>query len=396
MLRTVEDCLEALAGLANKNYDLNIETNEYTIMNSIARQTFRGTALTDRQYTLAKEKLQKYFPQFTDVGLEGAELAVESLRQPLRNIDRSKYIKIVDFPEGIDIEETNSKFIAVRFPFKKTDIMLINEISNTDKGYYHNKGSHIHYFELSEYNLLRIGDKFFNKNFEIDEILKERYTKIKQIESTPKEYLPYVEAGKVINIKENLCKIIEQETNNDLLKIYDRRWRYCIEHINIKISDSSLKEKIVNRSDIAYQSKPSIETIDQILYALYTLDRFPMVVAIENKDCENQLYQVINSFRDLIDASEQSVLFREDDTDSGFNQLIKDRKLNNWVDKNTKVVYINNNKIPKLLLETEWKPNCAFVFNSNNNRSVQMYIKNNCDLIVQREETTSPFARMYL
>ena len=396
MLDTIEDCLEILAGLKYTENKFEIEKEDFTIMNSIARQVFRGTALTDRQYNLVKEKLQKYFYQFDNARLEGAEVAVESLRKPLRQIDRSRYIKVVDVPDSISFEETSNKFVAVRFPFKKTDIMLINEISNSNKGYYHNKGTHIHYFELTEHNLLRIGDRFFNKDFEIDILLKERYSQIKQIQSSPKKYLPYVDDGNIFNIKESISAIIKQETNNNLLKIYDRRWRYCLEHINIKVTNNSLEEKIANRSNVDYQSKPSVEGIDQILYALYNLDRYPMIVVIENNDCENQLYEVINFFRALIDPSEQSVLFREENNDSGFNQLIKDRKLNNWVDKNTKVVYISNNKIPKILLETEWKPNCAFTFNSNNNKNVQMYIKNNCDLIVQREETTSPFARMYI
>ena len=75
--------------------------------------------------------------------------------------------------------------------------------------------------------------------------------------------------------------------------------------------------------------------------------------------------------------------------------MIKQRNLNNWVDKNTKIVYINNNKLPKVLLETEWKPNCTFSYNSNNNKNVQFYIRNVSDLVVYREETISPFVRMY-
>ena len=394
MIHTIEDALEILAGLKG-NYDLKIEKEEFTIMNSIARQVFRGTALTDRQYALIKEKLQKYIPQFEQAGLETILISLEELRQPLRQIDRSKWIKIVDYPEDIvyDADES-SKYIAIRFPFKKSDVMLINDISKPN-GYHHNKGSHIHYFALNEEYLFQIGDKFFNKDFEIDEILKEKYQQIKQIKDNANKYLPFVKDNKIHNISEKLEKIIQEETDNDLLKIYDRRFRYCLDHINIEVTGNSLEEIIASRSSIHYQSKPSEQLIDSVLHALYNLDRFPMLVVLDNKDCESQLYEVVQFFRDLVPAEQQSVLFREEEADSGFNQLIKQRNLNNWVDKNTKIVYINNNKLPKVLLETEWKPNCTFSYNSNNNKNVQFYIRNVSDLVVYREETISPFVRMY-
>ena len=390
---TIEDLLEILAGLQGES-KMHIETNDATIMHSIARQSFKGTALTDRQFALMKEKLQTYRNQFTELDYD-FDTAVDTLRQPLRHIDRSKYIKIVDFPDDI-VYETNSseKFIAVRFPFKKLDILLINEISTTDS-YYHKKGTHIHYFLFNEANLENIGDRFFKKDFVIDELLTQKYLEIKNIKDNPKTYLPYFENKTIKNINNELKEIIEQETNTDLLKVYDRRFRYCLEHINFKITDNSLEEQIAARSNVTYHSKPSIESLDNVLHALYNLDRFPMLVVLETNKCEEQLYEVVNFFRDLIPSSEQSVLFREEDRESGFNQIVHDRNLNNWVDKNTKVVYINNTKLPKVLVETDWNPLCAFEYNSNNNRNIQMYVKSNCDLIVHREETISPFARIY-
>ena len=394
MIETIEDVLETLVGLRSNKTSFQIQKEEHTILSSIARQVFRGTALTDRQYELMKEKLQKYIPQFKNEGYN-IESAIDELRQPLRQIDRSKWIKIVDYPEDIVYEADEAdKYIAVRFPFKKSDVMLINEISKP-RGYHHNKGSHIHYFALTEEYLLQIGDKFFNKEFEIDSLLKERYNSIKDIQRSPEKHLPFFDNGKIINIKESLSKLIEDETNNDLLKIYDRRFRYCLDNINLEVSQDTLEERVASRKDIYYHSKPSIESTPDILYSLYKLDRFPMLVVLDNRYAEIQLHEVVNMFRDLIPNEEQSVLFREDDADSGVNQLIKHRKLNNWVDKNTKIVYINNSKLPKVLLETDWKPTCTVAYNSNNNKNVQMYIKHNCDLIVHREETVSPFLRYF-
>jgi hypothetical protein len=396
MFKTIEDVLETLAGFTSAQHNIEIVKEEYTIINSIARQVFRGTALTDRQFSLMNEKLVKYDPHFIDAGMPSILDSLNELRKPLRTIDRSKYIKLVDASD-VDSTKTDidsNKYIAVRFPFKKSDIMLINEIARID-GYYHNKGSHIHYFAFEESYLLHVGDKFFRKDFDIDDILKEKYEQIKEIESRPNDYLPFVQDNKVMNIKDSLKEIIEEETNNNLLKVYDRRFRYCMKNINIEIVPTSIEEYIASRKDAYYHSKPSLQSVSDILYGLYNLDRFPLLVVLDNRNLELQLHEVVTFYRDLIPSEQQSVLFRDEDVDSSINYLIKRRKLNNWVDKHTKVVYINSNKLPKVLLEADWTPNCTFAYNSNNNKNVQFYMNNTCDLIVHREETISPFVRMY-
>ena len=107
---------------------------------------------------------------------------------------------------------------------------------------------------------------------------------------------------------------------------------------------------------------------------------------------------MITYYRDMVDASNQSVLFRLEEKNAGFNQLVKDRKLNNWVDKTTKIVYISKDKLPKLLVSGEWKPQTVFSFSSQLDRIVDTYIKFHCDLVVWREDTVSPFreySRLY-
>jgi hypothetical protein len=130
-----------------------------------------------------------------------------------------------------------------------------------------------------------------------------------------------------------------------------------------------------------------------VLTALWELDRFPLLVIIDTDEAEEQLYECANYYRDILNPQEQSVLFRLEDKNSGFNQLIKDRKLNNWVDKSTKVVYISKNKLPKLLVKNDWKPTAVLSYNSKVDRHIDFYNNFNCDLIIYREESLSPFRR---
>ena len=384
MILNLEDCLEHLAGLRQSPVEFTIEKTDYTIITSIARQCFKGTALTDRQSALMHEKLQTYRDQFINLDWD-FDYAVNQLRQPVRHIDRSKYIKLVD------------NTIVVRFPFRKTEIMLVQEMA-MNEGYSHDKGSHKHIFAFTEVNILNIIDRFKDKEFIIDQELLDLYRELKDVHDNPQEHLSGITLdNKLINIKPALLPIINSElgdlTNETFIQFVDRKFRYGLNYIAQPLTELSLVNKIANRLDKTYQSQPSKETTADILNALWKLNRFPMLVVLDENNAEKQLYEFANHYRDIIDSEEQSVLFRLEEKDAGFNQLIKDRKLNNWVDKNTKLVYISNNKLPKLLVNNEWKPTVAFSYNSKLDKFVNSYISFNCDLIVYREETISPFRR---
>lgn len=379
---TIEDLLEILAGLQQTS-SIQIDPVDATIMHSIARQTFKGTALTDRQYNLMREKLQSYKNHFTALDYD-FDQAIDNLRQPLRTIDRSKYIKLQD------------NKIVIRFPFRKTEILLVQEIQYGE-GYSHNKGSHTHEFSFNEINVLNLLDRFSNKEFEIDQELINLYHDIKSIHSDPQGYLSGVVNNKLINIAPKLKTCISNEigelTKESFIKFIDRRFRYGLDIIDNELDQEiTLTKRIANRKDKIYHSKPSKEQISNILDSLWELDRFPLLVILDNNP-EDQLYELANYYRDILNSEEQSVLYRLEEKDAGFNQLIKDRKLNNWVDKSTKVVYISKNKLPKLLVNNEWKPSAALCFTSTMDRFVDNYISFNCDLIMYREEIISPMRR---
>jgi hypothetical protein len=398
---TIEDLLEILAGLKYQS-KIAIDPSDATIMHSIARQSFKGTALTDRQYALMQEKLQKYKEQFTALEYD-FDRAIQSLRQPLRHIDRSKYIKIVEHREmmGQEVYESykqNWKWIEVRFPFAKKLIMKINAISSI-KDYYHNKGSHKHFFKLNEKNTINVIEAFSENEFDVDKELLEFYYKIKKIQEAKLEYVPCVHNLQTYNLDPRVQKIIAEEIGeldkNSLIKFVDRKRRYGISEFDeLSFLTGDLAQKIALRPDRDIHMKPSEHRIDQILEALESLDRYPILFVLSEKQADNQLHTIFNFYKNFLPAEQQSVLFRLDsDQNNEFNQMVKEYNLNNWVDKNTKIVYINNSKLPKVLMKTDWAPITTFTFDSRLNRNIDFYIKDFCDLIIWHDEEMSLFRR---
>ncbi len=378
-LLNIEDCLEAASGLHNNNF-ITIDNSDKTIMHSIARQVFKGTALTDKQFALMQEKLVKYKDQFENLDCD-FEFIITQLRQPLRQIDRSKYIKVID-------DE-----IKVRFPFKKSLIICVNAISNQATLYRHDKGSHSHYFTLNDRNIDLVLGQFIDKNFDIDKNLISRYNEIQTIKKDKFSYLPYFDGHDLHNCPKNMITNLKNEigdiSSDNFLKVADRRLRHSY-FMNLP-QPITLTDNIAFRSKKMFHSSPKDNPLVTVLLSLYELDKFPLIIPIEDNNALDQLYQIQTVLRDIVPANLQSVLFRQEGN-TDFNNYIKEKNLNNWVDKNTKIVYISTMKVPKILIShNEWNPVASFSFTSTLSKEVNTYIEHFTDLVLFHEEMISPF-----
>jgi hypothetical protein len=118
---TIEDYIEILAGI-QESHKFDIDRSDYSLVTSLAKQTFKGTGLTDRQYDLTKLKLLEYKEQFESNGMSNIEHNLDNLRIPIRSIDRSRWVRIVE------IEDKD--YIAVRFTFNKKLISALECINS--------------------------------------------------------------------------------------------------------------------------------------------------------------------------------------------------------------------------------------------------------------------------
>ena len=180
------------------------------------------------------------------------------------------------------------------------------------------------------------------------------------------------------------------------LKYNDRRFRFGIDKTECTPSTDSVIEKIALRQSPAYSSKPSTQPMTDVLGALNDLDRFPMLVLIDHTDASRQLDLINTEVSNYVDTRRQSVLSRApgDSPEYKFNNLIHSRGLNNWVDKNTQVVYIFGNTLPKVMLKSGWIPvtclvNTSIILSTR----VKRYVERHCDLIIYREEHQSLYRR---
>ena len=371
-------------------YEVNIETPARAILESICQQTQKDVALTDRQYALVLEKLKPFESELDNISIEDLPT-----RMPLRSINREKYIIITN--EEVDLlrsvrggyDKKSSIWIKVRFPFNKKDIVKIQSLNISSREYYHVRGSHEHFYKLTPTNAFKILNALETRNFKTDKIIVEYVNKVKNILNDKSKYSSSFE-----NVL-NRMDTTEREYIKSLtpLQQADRSLRYGYSNDNIDSLD--LTKMIAYRISSSVPADPQTWTMSDIANSINVLNRFPLIVTVDEDDCYQQLIEIHQAFLPYVDDSLQSVMFRVDSNDTKnleLNAYVKNQRLNNWVDNNTKIVYIKKNKLPKPLLSSSFLPICCLSKSSiRSHNNVKSYVDINCDCIIYNDNHVGLF-----
>ena len=394
---TIEDCLELLVGLQTAPQgQFVVRKEDYNILTSIGRQVVRGIGLTDRQYELVKTKLLTYNDMFE----HDLSKSLNSLRIPLRHLNREKTIKLVH-------NDVGELCIAVKFIFNKRLLNAIEKAKIGVAGHLYNSQKKIHYFPFNEKNTYQVIKNFKNSNFNIQEELLSYFEKVEAMSNNKEDYIPGIYSFKLKNLSDRAIDFMVSsigEPSKDNLAIYnDRKDQLGLHYFDQQELEDSLNaltvlsKKIVTREQYNVIVPPNVYPIERVLESLLELNRFPVLVILSNDSPLDGLLKIHKGLTNIIFEQDMSVLFRIDnDKDSGkeFNEYIREHKLNNPLDKNTKVVYINSNKFPKPLLKSKWNPSTVLAFGSQRmNTKVADYI-NPLDLVIHYDTDVSPFHRV--
>ena len=194
------------------------------IIFDIAKKVFKGTALTDRQLEAVKKILiTRYKSQFKMRGID-LENSVNNLRQPLRHLDRSEFIRL---EEGINFVEpywsgfVPNKVIVIRFPFNMTYTKIINEVRKllvADLSrYYSQRLKDKYILPYTEKITHRLISKFKSKIKDIDPVLLDVHDQCEKIYKKSEQYVPGIYNYQIKNTSEVVTKY-HQEYFGDPVK----------------------------------------------------------------------------------------------------------------------------------------------------------------------------------
>jgi hypothetical protein len=228
-------------------------------------------------------------------------------------------------------------------------------------------------------------DEFKNEGFEIDEKIMNFYHEISEILKNNKS--PFY----VFSLEnENLKKIIEDDvgpiTLDNLLLLHDRKFRYQYT-ITEKITEKNLKNSIAQRSSTKTFINSQHYNLEEVLASLKDLHRLPLLIVFDGHDAKID-QKMLNLLSDAMLKNgidnQTGIYFRFGQGTDGesFNKIIKDLKYNQPLTEVTTVAGIANNKIPKFMVKTGWKPKTviSFIPGFKNNKSSVYF--SDVDLII--------------
>lgn len=394
MLTHLEDYLETLVGIKQQTPPcvFTLEVNDKVLLASFARQTSRGVGLTDKQMALAKDKILKYSENFRQNSIEVDVVALDCLRIPLRSIDRSKSVSIKS--------DQNKHEIVIKFPFNKKTIVLVNEISQKYQNFYkHQKGTNEHTFKFFEPIVEDIVDVFSDRNFVIEKEILDFYKEIKEIKNSAHKFRPALIGNKLSTVDSRIIKIAEEEigalSDKNMIKYYDRFLRYGFEKFEVVSFDNytELTGKIANRNQQKVYIPPVKFDIDQVTATIAELERFPLVVVLDTNNELEQLKKLFDSIKRYVPSSQQILLDRienKDDKNYPVNTFIKENNFATWLNDSIKVVYIFQQRLPKLLLKEKWSPITSLQTSGTRMHSyVSTYLESRCDLMIATDDQPS-------
>jgi hypothetical protein len=403
-LITIEDCIEALAGTHEHIVcSKEIESSDKGLIYSLARQTVRGTAYTDRQCELAISKATHYKSILEEVDID-VTTSVTQLRMPLRSIDRSRWIKLKNIEQSlITFNKPDEQYIAVRFSFQKNLISALENINS--KPIHYDKINKTHYFEYNERTLHNVVSALTNKGFEIQPELQERYEILEMMNNNKKNYVPGIYSLKLKNLH---AKAIDYAISTigspdvDNLAMYkDRDQLLGITHFDEDDLNNSIRklttlsQKIVKRKSSNILINSDEHVFDRVAESILELNRYPLLVVLNDETELENLQKVHQSFRNIFSNDDFCSLYRKENISPGnteFNEYIKQNKLNNSLAIKSKVVYTSINKMSKVMLKSEWRPQAAILMGSRRSTKVDQFLQE-LDLVIHYDTDVSPFRK---
>ena len=360
-----------------KIIDKLIPSKDRKILTSLANQLDQGNFLTENQAKLLVKILTE--------NIDHILLIDDTSQEVISNNQWTYEFRVIQQVRKIYLSNSIPPNIRIEFTYDKRIKTKLTGLNSSLEGNLIANGPRHYAVAFSEKNIHTLIDEFKNDGFEIDEKIMNFYHEISEILKNNKS--PFY----VFSLEnENLKKTIEDDvgpiTLDNLLLLHDRKFRYQYT-VTEKITEKNLKNSIAQRSSTKTFINSQHYNLEEVLASLKDLHRLPLLIVFDGHDAKID-QKMLNLLSDAMLKNgidnQTGIYFRFGQGTDGesFNKIIKDLKYNQPLTEVTTVAGIANNKIPKFMVKTGWKPKTviSFIPGFKNNKSSVYF--SDVDLII--------------
>ncbi len=361
-----------------------VSSRDFKVLKSLHLNLTKGIFFTINQSDLLKkilmenkEKIASHYEDFENI------LKLSLWSKPFRTVETVRKIYLSDNTEK-EIK------IIIEFSFSSNLRKIMQEISKNLTNLEPVTNGKFYIVDLDEKNIVTLVESFKNHKFSIDEKIIEYYNTIKSWKK--EEIFGQFDIESILN--QNFQKAISDdlgiETPLTQAIINDRRIRYQYFCKPI-IEPKNLAETLAMREKSYVWLDKNKHSLDEIIVALKELRRLPILVVFDSQN-EKQCFEDLKNLSENLEKNDiftdVGIYFRFDNTEDGstFNKYVAEKKYNSRVTKDTKIVGIQNGKIPKFLMKSDWKPMSVISLNNNLRNNKTSAYANCCDLVIAYTE----------
>jgi hypothetical protein len=382
---TIDNLLTLITTTKLDQLKKSIPGRDFKVLKSIGHTITTPLYITANQGSLIVKILEKHIDLFKPIVDEIDEILKNpTWKQAFRVIEKKRNLRLGTDPYGnqkLIIEFTYSADIRKSLGALEKKLLDMSSATNGKS----------HFFDVTEKNIVTIIEEIDHLGFDIDETIKNWYETIK---SWSKREITnqFMFTSETADTFQKLVKKelgITEIPNHLLVEDRSMRYQYFTEKSE-KIPEN-LTEMIATRtSPFCWVNRKEVG-IGEIFKSLLELERFPVMVVFDGYD-ENRCLTDLRNFSENLEKNgifeNVGVYFRLANNENGkvFNQLIKDKNYNTQLSDRTKVVAVQNGKIPKFFLKNSWYPmSIIAIGNSLKNNKTAVYA-NSCDLVINYTE----------
>lgn len=355
-----------------------IKSRDLKVLKSLAKIVLSPNFITENQGRLLIKILTENLDKITEISSE-ADTAIKSpsWSKQFRPIDRTKKMYLSNDEPAIIIE------FAFSSPLRK----LITGIWKDVAGLSQVNSGKIYRADLTEKNIVKLYETFEPHGFEITEKIHDFYKTIKSWSKNEVTNQFLLTNFSHTNFQKAITHDLGLETPIDQNIIRDRsvRYQYFVE--NPEENPKNLTEKIAFRKSSKIWISKSETSLDEIFSSLLKLKRLPTLVIFDHNDYK-KCFEDLKNLHENLEKNRIfdgiGIYFRLPNDEQGiqFNKFIAEHQYNAQLDETTKIVGVQNGKIPKFFLKNAWKPMSVISIGSSLKQTKTAAYANCCDLII--------------
>lgn len=356
---------------------IEISVKDKRILMSLAKQLIQGSFLTENQANL----LLKIFKENLDF-VKSVNPLAESV---IENAAWSGEFRVIEKIRKILLDKSDDTKIYIQFTYDKRLKNKLTTLSKKIDGSLTAIGPKEYHIPFTEKNIFLVVTEFIKDNFDVEQKIMDFYHEIKEILKTGKD------SFNVFSLKDEKLKNIVQSnvgeiSMDNLLALHDKKIRYNYQ-VSEKIPEKSLVTAIAQRDQTKIYINNSQVSVVEVMEALKKLNRFPVLLIFDGRDPKIDK-KLLENLENLVATqtidNKIGIYFRYDkETDStGFNATIAASNFNHQLDNTINVAGISNNKIPKFMIKSRWKPESIISFTNSFRNNKSSYYFSDVDLII--------------